>query len=84
MKNVLFYVATVLIWGSTWLGIKLQLGVVDPMVSVTYRFALASALLLSWCAVRKMNMRFSVREHGFMLLQGVLLFGFNYLFFYKA
>ena len=84
MNNVLFYVATVLIWGSTWLGIKLQLGVVDPMVSVTYRFALASALLLSWCAVRKMNMRFSVREHGFMLLQGILLFGFNYLFFYKA
>lgn len=29
-------------------------------------------------------MRFSVREHGFMLLQGMLLFGFNYLFFYKA
>lgn len=84
MKNVLFYLVTVLIWGSTWLGIKLQLGVVDPMVSVTYRFALASALLLSWCVIRKMNLRFSGREHGFMLLQGVLLFGFNYLFLYKA
>ncbi|MBU1566755.1 MAG: EamA family transporter [Proteobacteria bacterium] len=84
MKNVLFYLITVLIWGSTWLGIKMQLGVVDPMVSVSYRFALASILLLSWCAVRKMNMRFSLREHGFMLLQGILLFGFNYFFFYKA
>ena len=84
MKNALFYLVTVLIWGSTWLGIKLQLGVVDPMVSVTYRFALASALLLSWCVISKMNMSFTLREHGFMLLQGVLLFGFNYLFFYKA
>ncbi len=84
MKNTLFYLVTVLIWGSTWLGIKLQLGVVDPMVSVSYRFALASVLLLSWCAVRKMNMRFSLREHSFMLLQGILLFGFNYLFFYNA
>ena len=84
MKNGLFYLVTVLIWGSTWLGIKMQLGVVDPMVSVTYRFALASMLLLSWCAVRKMNMRFTLHEHGFMVLQGVLLFGFNYLFFYKA
>jgi drug/metabolite transporter (DMT)-like permease len=84
MKNALFYLITVLIWGSTWLGIKFQLGVVDPMVSVTYRFALASALLLLWCAVKNMNMRFSLRDHGFMLLQGVLLFGFNYLFFYQA
>ncbi|MFH0780498.1 MAG: DMT family transporter [Pseudomonadota bacterium] len=84
MKNIMFYLATVLIWGSTWLGIKFQLGIVDPMVSVAYRFALASVLLLSWCVVRKMNMRFTLREHGFMVLQGVLLFGFNYLFFYKA
>lgn len=80
----MFYLVTVLIWGSTWLGIKFQLGIVDPMVSVAYRFALASFLLLSWCAVRKMNMRFTLRDHGFMALQGVLLFGFNYLFFYRA
>jgi drug/metabolite transporter (DMT)-like permease len=84
MKNALFYLITVLIWGSTWLGIKFQLGVVDPMVSVTYRFALASALLLLWCAMRNMNMRFSLHDHCFMFLQGVLLFGFNYLFFYQA
>ena len=48
MKNLLFYAVTVLIWGSTWIGIKLQLGVVDPMVSVSYRFTLAALLLLLW------------------------------------
>lgn len=84
MKNAFFYLLTVLIWGSTWLGIKFQLGVVDPIVSVTYRFALASILLLVWCAAKNMNMRFSLREHAFMLLQGMLLFGFNYLCFYQA
>ncbi|MBT8362886.1 MAG: DMT family transporter [Deltaproteobacteria bacterium] len=84
MKNKLFYLITVLIWGSTWLGIKLQLGVVEPMVSVVYRFGLAALILLIWCWVKRMNMRFGWREHGFMLLQGVLLFGFNYLLFYEA
>lgn len=84
MTNALFYLITVLIWGSTWLGIKLQLGVVDPMVSVAYRFALASALLLLWCMIRRMNMSFSLRDHAFMLLQGVLLFALNYLCFYLA
>ena len=84
MKNMLFYLITVLIWGSTWIGIKLQLGTVDPVVSVTYRFALAAVILLIWCRVRGLNMRFSSSEHAFMFLLGVLLFGFNYLLFYIA
>lgn len=84
MKNVLFYLSTVLIWGSTWIGIKLQLGVVDPMVSVAYRFSLAAFLLVCWCLLLKKNMRYSFRQHGFMALQGILLFAFNYLFFYLA
>jgi len=84
MKNALFYLMTVLIWGSTWIGIKLQLGAVEPIVSVTYRFALASLILLFWCRIRGLNMRFTKREHGFILLQGIFLFGFNYLLFYVA
>ncbi len=84
MKNMLFYLITVLIWGSTWIGIKLQLGIVDPMVSVTYRFALATLILLIWCVIRGLRMRFDSGEHAFMFLQGILLFGFNYLLFYIA
>jgi drug/metabolite transporter (DMT)-like permease len=84
MKNSLFYLATILIWGSTWIGIKMQLGQVDPMVSVAYRFSLAAVILLAWCSFRGLTMRFSLSQHGFMMLQGILLFGFNYLFFYIA
>jgi drug/metabolite transporter (DMT)-like permease len=84
MKNLIFYLITIFIWGSSWIGIKLQLGSVEPMASVTYRFALATVILLVWCRIRGLNMRFSLKEHGFMLLQGILLFGLNYLFFYIA
>ena len=84
MKYLVFYLVTVLIWGSTWIGIKMQLGVVDPMVSVAYRFSLAAVILLVWCYFRKLPMRFTPAEHGFMMLQGILLFGFNYLLFYIA
>lgn len=76
MKNFIFYVATVLIWGSTWINIKLQLGSVAPVVSVMYRFGLASCILLVWCKVSGLNLRFSLKEHGFMALLGMLLFGF--------
>lgn len=84
MKIILFYLATVLIWGSTWLAIKFQLGPVDPIQSVAWRFILASLLLFSWCLLRRLPLRFSRRDQLFMLLQGLLLFGFNYLFFYIA
>ncbi len=84
MRYLLFYIITVLIWGSTWIGIKMQLGLVDPMVSVTYRFAIAAVILLVWCRFRQLNMRFSPQEHMRMALQGALLFGFNYLLFYIA
>ena len=33
MEHFMFYTLTVLIWGSTWLAIKFQLGPVDPLSS---------------------------------------------------
>lgn len=84
MKNILFYLATVLIWGSTWIAIKLQLGVVAPMVSVGYRFSLAAVILLLWCRLRRLPMRFSLGDHLAVCLQGMLLFALNYLLFYLA
>lgn len=38
MGNGFYYVITVLIWGSTFLAIKFQLGVVPPELSIAYRF----------------------------------------------
>ena len=48
----------------------MQLGVVDPVVSVAYRFTLASVLLLIWCKAFNLNMRFSRKQHVFMATQG--------------
>ena len=84
MANALFYASTILIWGSTWLAIKFQLGTVAPAWSIVYRFALASLILLFWCLLTGRSLRFSRREHLFMALQGILLFALNYYLFYLA
>ena len=47
MTNVLLYVLTVFFWGTSWLGIKFQLGIVAPEVSVLYRMAVAAAILIA-------------------------------------
>ena len=83
--NVLFlYGSTVIIWGTTWLAIKFQLGSVDPMVSVLYRFMAAALTLLLYCRLRGLKMRFGLRDHMFMALQGLVLFSVNYWLIYLA
>jgi len=84
MQIGFLYTLTALIWGSTWLAITFQLGSVDPEISVVYRFALASALLIAYSLIRRLPMRFSLKEHGFMALQGLTLFSINYVLVYIA
>lgn len=84
MPNSLLYLITLLIWGSTWLAIKFQLGVVVPELSVAYRFLLSAILLLFFSVLRRLNLRFPVRAHAFIALQGFFLFSLNYILIYYA
>lgn len=84
MNSLGLYLTSVLIWGSTWLVITLQLGTVPPAVSIVYRFALAGLVLLAWARLKSLRLRFSRGDHLWMALQGGLLFGLNYLCVYIA
>jgi drug/metabolite transporter (DMT)-like permease len=83
-RDLFLYVTSVLIWGTTWIAITYQLGNVPVEVSVAYRFGLAALLLLGYCAARRLPMRFSFADHRSMALQGLFLFGLNYLLTYHA
>lgn len=84
MKNFILFSIPVLIWGSTWLAIKYQLGVVDPLVSVGYRFLLASIILFLYCRIRGLNLKYTTSQHLYIAMQGFLLFGINYWLVYLA
>jgi len=84
VSNLLLYVITVLVWGSTWFAIEFQLGVVEPEVSIVYRYVGASLLLFAWSKYRGLNLLFSLRQHGWFVLLGLFLFGLNYVFAYRA
>jgi drug/metabolite transporter (DMT)-like permease len=84
LKQIIFFIIPCFIWGSTWFAIKFQLGQVDPLVSVAYRFFIAGVLLLAFCGIKKLNMRYTLAEHLRMALQGLILFGFNYWLVYLA
>ncbi|MGB9151170.1 MAG: DMT family transporter [Burkholderiales bacterium] len=84
MNNISLYLASVLIWGSTWLVITFQFGIVAAEVSVFYRFALATFIFLCFCIVRRLPLRYTGRDHVFLALQGIFNFALNYVFIYHA
>jgi len=84
MLNFFLYTGASLIWGSTWLAIKLQLTQVPPILSVAYRFCLAALILMAYCRLTRKRLSFSQSDHRFMALQGFSLFGLGYCGSYLA
>jgi drug/metabolite transporter (DMT)-like permease len=54
------------------------------MVSVLYRFIAASLILMVYCRLADLKMRFHLKDHIFMALQGLVLFSVNYWIIYLA
>jgi len=73
-----------LIWGTTWYGITLQLGTVDPTASIVWRFGLAALALFGVCAVMRQPLRLTRDQHLAALGQGVFAFSISYSFTYAA
>jgi drug/metabolite transporter (DMT)-like permease len=74
----------VLVWGTTWYAITLQLGDAAPEVGVALRFGLAGAVVLAMCASRGLPLRFGPRAHVLLALQGAFLYGVSYVCVYHA
>jgi drug/metabolite transporter (DMT)-like permease len=84
VSNLILYTVAVLIWGSTFFAIEFQLGVVEPEVSIFYRYVMAAVLLFAWSRIRGLSLKFSLREHGWFVLLGLFLFCLNYILAYRA
>lgn len=83
--RVLFpFILVTLIWGSTWIVIKSQLGVVPPSWSVTYRFMVAGAAMFAFAAIRGENLRLDARGLLFAAMLGAAQFALNFNFVYRA
>lgn len=84
MNNIVLYILTVLIWGTTWYAIKLQVTYTLPEISILYRAVLAAICLISWCKIKNFSLRFSTKDHLFLALLGLSMFSLHYLFGYTA
>lgn len=78
------FIIITLVWGSTWLVIHDQLGVVPASWSVTYRFATASVAMFVYAAVTRTPLRIGRDAWPLILMIGFAQFVINFNLVYRA
>ncbi|CAI2799291.1 Putative membrane protein [Pseudomonas [fluorescens] SBW25] len=84
VMNLSLYLLTVLIWGTTWIALKWQLGVVAIPVSIVYRFGLAALVLFALLLLSRKLQVMNRRGHLICVAQGLCLFCVNFMCFLTA
>jgi len=78
MKPRLVWLLLCLIWGSTWLFIKLGLEDLPPLTFAGIRFVIATAIVFALIAIRRISLPSRKRDWILLAVTGVLSFTLNY------
>ncbi len=84
LSNQVLYIIPVLIWGTTWYAIKMQVQYAPEEISILYREIIAACFLFLWCIKKKIPLNFALRDHLFFCFLGLSMFSVHYLFIYTA
>ncbi|WP_407048319.1 DMT family transporter [Methyloraptor flagellatus] len=76
------YAITVFAWSTSWIALKVQLGVVAPEVSLVWRFSLSALFMWVWVIVARLPWRFPPMVHLRFVALGALIFSTNFALFY--
>jgi drug/metabolite transporter (DMT)-like permease len=78
------YATVVILWGASWLPLRLQLGVVSPEVSGVWRFLVGGLIVFGWLIAVKGRIRFPLADHARFAILGATMFSFNFVSAYYA
>jgi drug/metabolite transporter (DMT)-like permease len=83
-KVLVPFIIVTLIWGSTWIVIRDQLGPVPSSWSVTYRYIIATAAMFAYALATRVPLRIGREGHLLAILFGIPQFVCNFNFVYAA
>ena len=78
MKKVIIWLILCLIWGTTWIFIKIGLADLPPIAFAAARFLLAVVILFFVIRIQKIPLPKTAKEWSLIALTGVLQFSINY------
>ncbi|WP_188061915.1 DMT family transporter [Sphingobium sp. KCTC 72723] len=81
---ILPFLLVTLIWSSTWIVIRDQIGSVPASWSVCYRFALAGVAMAAFAHMRGVSLRIGGAGLVYAALLGIAQFVLNFNFVYRA
>ncbi len=81
---ILIYLFAILVWGTTWYAIKLQVAYLEPSVSVAFRFFSAGVILTFIAFFRGRLLELLRKNFRLMAWEALLMFSANYMLFYYA
>jgi drug/metabolite transporter (DMT)-like permease len=81
-KVVIWLIVVCLIWGSTWLVIKLGLATMPPLLAAGLRFLLASLILLGMLVIRKEELPRGKAFRMLVVVMGLTAFSVPYALVY--
>lgn len=83
-KVLIPFLLVTLVWSSTWIVIKDQIGTVPSPWSVTYRFGIAAAAMFVIAAMSGASLNIGRGGQALALLIGIPQFALNFNFVYAA
>lgn len=83
-RALLPFALITLIWGSTWLVIRDQLGIVPPSWSVTYRFLVASVAMIGFALATRTPLTLPRASWPIVVAVGLAQFVCNFNLVYRA
>jgi drug/metabolite transporter (DMT)-like permease len=84
MKIFFIYISLCLIWGSTWLVIRIGLEDLTPLFSAAIRFAVAAAFILILMRLRQIKLQTDKISVRLYILIGTLSLALPFFFIYWA
>jgi drug/metabolite transporter (DMT)-like permease len=82
LRTTLLFTLMCWVWGSTWLAIRFGLEGVPPFVGAALRMAISGVLLIAAAAIMRTQWPRDRTYYLHVLVQGVLLFGFQFALVY--
>lgn len=81
---ILIYTLLCLIWGSTWMAIKVGLEDSPPLWSAGLRFVIAGLMVLVISRFRSAKFPRSWKETGKVAIPGIFMYGLSYMLVYRS
>jgi len=78
MLNLFLITALCIIWGATWVVIKIGLGEAPPFYSAAFRFLVAAAFLGAWVWIGRKRISLGRKTLFWVYLSGILMYFGSY------